>query len=114
MIIVRLLSNPSLFGWFRTTEVYSGIGAGVVMEFYGINCVCDPGAVAVSRSELKWAVNRPMPAHSPVCSYETLQMRIVMFFANSDQTHPDQNSGISWARSETSYHGSRRRVLQQS
>ena len=33
-------------------------------------------------------------------------MRIVMFFANSDQTHPDQNSGISWARSETSYYGS--------
>jgi len=26
-------------------------------------------------------------------------MRIVMFFANSDQTHPGQNSGISWARS---------------
>ena len=26
-------------------------------------------------------------------------MPIVMFFANSDQTHPDQNSGISWARS---------------
>jgi hypothetical protein len=23
---------PSLFGWFRATEVYSGIGAGVVME----------------------------------------------------------------------------------
>jgi len=23
---------PSLFGWFRTTKVYSGIGAGVVME----------------------------------------------------------------------------------
>jgi hypothetical protein len=23
---------PSLFGWFGTTEVYSGIGAGVVME----------------------------------------------------------------------------------
>jgi hypothetical protein len=23
---------PSLFGWFSTTEVYSGIGAGVVME----------------------------------------------------------------------------------
>ena len=29
-----------------------------------------------------------MPAHSPVCSYEMLQMRIVMFFANSDQRIP--------------------------
>jgi hypothetical protein len=48
---------------------------------------------------VQWAVNRPMPAHSPVCFYEMLQMRIVMFFANSDQTQPDQNSGISWARS---------------
>src|ERR1019366_5771209 len=31
MIIVRLLS-PSLFGWFGTTKVYSGLGADIVME----------------------------------------------------------------------------------
>jgi hypothetical protein len=42
-----------------------------------------------------WAVNRPMSGHSPLWLYGTLQMRIVMFFANSDHTHLDHNSAIN-------------------
>jgi hypothetical protein len=44
---------PSLFGWFGTTEVYSGIGAGVVMESIAFVI---RGRWLLSRSEVKWAV----------------------------------------------------------
>src|SRR5215469_15509175 len=65
-----------------------------------------PAPLPVSESCVRRAVNRPMSAHSPVWLYGMLQMRIVMFFANSDHTHLDHNSAISWARSEAAYHGS--------
>ena len=45
---------------------------------------------------LSEALNRPKSAHSSLWLYGTLQMRIVMFFANSDRTHLDHNSAISW------------------
>jgi hypothetical protein len=62
MIIVRLLL-PSLFGWFGTTKVYSGVGADIVMESITLTDRIFP-ALAVRRNPLPAASDDPKGGES--------------------------------------------------
>ena len=102
---VLLLCDPSYSSAPCAGSGHANASAGKRLRSNRLSLVI-PAPLPVSESCVRRAVNRPMSAHSPVWLYGTLQMRIVMFFANSDHTHLDHNSAISWARSEAAYHGS--------